>query len=123
MSQPALEPKYVTQRELSRVLKLREEVRDHRARLAHAEAVLAHLESDVAGRLRDGALIRKGTLTAVIHQVRGRACPSYKEELLTHFEQTHHIARELVEEQIRQRWPGKLEDKLVVAEQLARKHS
>lgn len=107
--------KSVQQRELEEVERRREEVRCLRAQLRDAEAAVAQRERDLIERLKAGAAVR-GRLAAVVSTVAGPSCPSYQEELLAHFEQSHGVARELVLAEVRKRWPGKVSEKLVIAE-------
>ncbi len=84
-----------------------EDLRQRKAALAdeikEIEATLAQEERAVMDKLGKGANIEACEMFVTIEEK--RVCnPSYKDELVAHFEQAHGIDGKLVEQQVRERW-------------------
>ena len=93
----------ITQYELEAIEATRREKSALTAKLRDVEAALAQRERDLMEKLTSGARIEQGKLGATVEQK--TVCnPSYKDELVAHFEQSHGLDGKLVEEQVRKRW-------------------
>jgi hypothetical protein len=112
-AEPRLRSKPILEEELTELSRERERVLALAHDLEQARAHLKQVEDDIVQRLHAGARVL-GALTAVVETVAGRCAPSWKEELLAHFEQAHGLHRAFVEVEVRQRWPAEPHEELVI---------
>jgi uncharacterized protein (UPF0335 family) len=93
----------VTQNDLQAIESLRREKSRLASSLKNVEATLAQREREVMDALSDSARIQAGALRPFIDK-KTVCSPSYKDELVAHFEQSHGIDAKIVEQQVRARW-------------------
>lgn len=104
----------INQKELEELEALRVRQTELKKELADTEATLKGLESSIIGRLKVPGTRIYGSLTATVQTVRGPSHPHYKEELLKHMAEEHGLAPEVVERDIKNRWPGEERERVFV---------
>lgn len=92
----------ITEEELAAVQALRARREQLGRELGAIQAQLTAREDDLVAKVQAGARVR-GALTAVL-DTKVVCNPSYKDELVAHFEQAHGVNAALVEEEVRKRW-------------------
>lgn len=107
-------PAPISQVELRSLRLMKNEVSRHRREMEQDEAWIKQKETDLLERLGAGARVEVGAFSVGVEQA--EVCnPSYKDELVAHFQQAHGLAEEIVCAEVRKRW-RKTVDRVVVVE-------
>jgi hypothetical protein len=110
-------PAPISQVDLQVIEDLRREKENLSHTLKEVEAQLAARERKIIEGLAQGVRVRAGRLLPVVEE-KTICSPSYKEELIAHFEQAHGIDGKLVEQQVQARW-CKVKQVLRIVQQVA----
>lgn len=107
-------PVAISQIELETFRLMRASLTRQRRELEHDEAWVKQKEANLLERLGGGAHVESGRFSIGVEQA--EVCnPSYKDELVAHFQQSHGVPEAALVEEVRKRY-RKMVDRVVVAE-------
>ena len=99
----------ISELEITTVVNLREVVAQQEQQLQSVRERLAFAEATLVGKLRQGLSIdsRKWAASLQIDVVKGRCSPKWKDEYITHFVAEHKTTAELIELEMKAKYPAK----------------